>query len=308
MLYLREEDVKELLPMREAIGQMRSAFEALAQGQAINQSRRRLILDTGAMLHSMAGSYQNYFGTKIYSAHPRYGAHFYFLLFDAQTGNPLAQMEANHLGQIRTGAASAYATDLLANPEADTLGVIGSGFQARTQVEAVRAVRRIKTVRVWSRSEEKRSQFAAECDAQAVSTAEEAVRGAQIVVTATNSQDPVVEDSWIAPGTMINAMGSNVAKRRELPGELVRRAALVAVDSLEQAKIEAGDLILADSWENVVELQDVKPHYRPDQITIFKSLGIGVEDVAAGAFVYERALIAQEVTPERFADRNRARR
>ena len=107
---------------------------------------------------------------------------------------------------------------------------------------------------------------------------------------------------------MINAMGSNVATRRELPGELVRRAALVAVDSLEQAKMEAGDLIFADSWANVVELKDVKRHFDPNQITIFKSLGIAVEDVAAGAFVYERALVARRVTPERFADRNRARR
>jgi ornithine cyclodeaminase/alanine dehydrogenase-like protein (mu-crystallin family) len=171
-------------------------------------------------------------------------------------------------------------------------------------VEAIRAVRPIKTVRVWSRNEEKRRTFAKECNAQAVSTAEEAVRGAQIVVTATNSAEPVLEDAWIAPGTMINAMGSNVAKRRELPGELVRRAALVAVDSLEQAKIEAGDLILANSWENVVELKDVKPHFHPAKITIFKSLGIGVEDVAAAAFVYERAA----TTPERFADRNRATR
>jgi alanine dehydrogenase len=308
MLYLSEQDVREFLPMREAIGLMRGAFEALAQGRAINQPRRRLILDTGAMLHSMAGSYQNYFGTKIYSAHPRYGAHFFFLLFDAETATPLAQMEANHLGQIRTGAASGYATDLLANPEAETLGVIGSGFQARTQVEAIRAVRPIKTVRVWSRNEEKRQKFADECSAQAVASAEEAVRGAQIVVTSTNSQNPVLEDAWIVPGSLINATGSNVATRRELPGELVRRAALVAVDSLEQAKIEAGDLILADSWANVRELQNVKRHFEPGQITIFKSLGIGVEDVAAGAFVYERALVAQGVTPERFADRNRARR
>jgi len=304
MLYLSEEDVRAFLPMREAIGLMRSAFEALARGQAINQPRRRLILDTGATLHSMAGSYGAYFGTKFYSTHPKYGAHFYFVLYDAKTAEPLAWMEANHLGRIRTGAASGYATDLLANPEADTLGVIGSGFQARTQVEATRAVRPIKTMRVWSRSEEKRRKFADESGAQAVPTAEEAVHGAQIVITATNSQTPVLEDSWIGPGTMINAMGSNVATRRELPGELVRRAALVAVDSLEQAKIEAGDLILADSWANVVELEDVKPHYDANQITIFKSLGICVEDVAAAAFVYERAL----TTPERFADRNRARR
>jgi len=141
MLYLSEEDVRELLPMRDAIGRMRSAFLALARGLAINQPRRRLILDTGAVLNSMAGSFGPYFGTKFYSTHPKYGAHFYFVLYDAPTGQPLAWMEANHLGQIRTGAASGYATDLLANPEADTLGVIGSGFQARTQIEAIRAVR-----------------------------------------------------------------------------------------------------------------------------------------------------------------------
>jgi alanine dehydrogenase len=304
MLYLSEEDVRSFLPIGECIGLMRSAFEALSQGRAINQPRRRLFLDTGAVLHSMAGSYLNYFGTKFYSAHPRYGAYFYFVLYDAQTAEPLAWMEANHLGQIRTGAASGYATDLLANPEADTLAVIGSGFQARTQVEAIRAVRPIKTVRVWSRSGEKRRKFAEECSAQAADSAADAVRGAQIVITATNSQDPVLEDAWIAPGTLINAMGANSASRRELPGDLVRRAALVAVDSLEQAKLEAGDLILPNSWANVVELKDVKAHFNANQVTIFKSLGICVEDVAAAAFVYERAL----ATPERFADRNRARR
>ncbi len=304
MLYLSEEDVRHFLPMREAIGLMQGAFEALAQGRAINQPRRRLILNTGAMLHSMAASYGNYFGTKFYSAHPKYGAHFYFVLYDAQTAEPLAWMEANQLGQIRTGAASGYATDLLANPEAYTLGVIGSGFQARTQVEAIRAVRPIKTVRVWSRSEDKRRKFAEECSALAVATPEEAVRGAHIVITATNSQEPVLEDGWIAPGTMINAMGANVAARRELPGELVRRAALVAVDSLEQARIEAGDLILANSWANVAELQNVQRHFDQHQVTIFKSLGICVEDVAAGAFVYQRAL----ATPAYFADRNRAMR
>ncbi len=304
MLYLTEEDVKQLLPMRDTIGVMRSAFEALAAGKAINQPRRRLILDTGSTLHSMAGSYLNYFGTKFYATNPRHGLHFYFMLFDAATAEPLAWMQANNLGQIRTGAASGYATDLMANPQADTVGVIGSGFQARTQVEAIRAVRSIKTVRVWSRSEEKRRKFAEECGATAVPTAEEAVRGAHIVVTATNSQEPVVDDAWVAPGTLVNAMGSNVATRRELPAELVRRAALVAVDSLDQAKTESGDLILANSWANVVELQSVKRHFDPKQITIFKSLGIGVEDVAAAAFVYERA----RATPERFADRNRATR
>jgi len=131
------------------------------------------------------------------------------------------------------------------------------------------------------------------------------VRGANIVATATNSKDPVIEDAWISPGTHINAMGSNIANRRELPADLVRRAGLVAADSLEQAHLEAGDLILADSWDNVVELASLRnPAYDPTRITVFKSLGLGVEDVAAGAYVYERAL----ATPERFADRNPATR
>ncbi|HEV2688794.1 MAG TPA: ornithine cyclodeaminase family protein [Bryobacteraceae bacterium] len=305
MFYFTEADVRELLPMSEAVRLMRMAFEALAIGRAKNQPRRRLILEsTGSVLHSMAGACGNYFGTKFYSTNPRYGAHFHFILYDAKTATPLALIEANHLGQIRTGAASGYATDLLANPEAKTLAIIGSGFQAKTQLEAMRAVRPIETVRVWSRSEEKREKFAADHSVVATATAEEAVRGADIVVTATNAKDPVVEKDWIAPGALVNAMGSNVANRRELPSDLVRDAGLVAVDSLEQAKIEAGELILAESWDNVVELQNVKRHYDPGQITIFKSIGLGVEDVAAGAFLYERAL----ATPERFADRNRATR
>jgi len=211
-------------------------------------------------------------------------------------------MEANYLGQIRTGAASGYAAHLLANPEASTLAIIGSGYQARSQLDAIRAVRPIKTVRVWSRNEERRHKFAEECGLTAAESAQEAVRGADIVVTATNAKDPVIENDWISPGTMVNAMGSNIANRRELPGDLVKRANLVAVDSLEQAKIEAGDLILADSWNNVVELKDVEQHYDPQGVTIFKSIGLAIEDVAAGAFIYERAL----ATPERFADRNRA--
>jgi ornithine cyclodeaminase/alanine dehydrogenase-like protein (mu-crystallin family) len=192
----------------------------------------------------------------------------------------------------------------MANPKAATLAIIGSGFQAHTQLAAIRAVRPIQTVRVWSRSEEKRLKFAQEHSDTAANSAEEAARGADIVATATNAKDPVLESVWVSNGTLVNAMGSNVANRRELPADLVKRAALVAVDSLEQARIEAGDLIMADSWENVVELQNVQPHYDPNHVTIFKSIGLGVEDVAAGAFIYERAL----ATPERFVDRNRATR
>ena len=169
----------------------------------------------------MAGAFGNYFGTKIYATNAKYGMHSLFALYDAKTATPLALMEANHLGQIRTGAASGYATDLLANPEATTLGIIGSGFQAKTQLDAIRAVRSIQTVRVWSRDEKKRRSFAEQYGAEAMDTAKAAVEGADIVVTATNAKDPVLEDNWIQPGTHINAMGSNVANRRELPAELV---------------------------------------------------------------------------------------
>jgi ornithine cyclodeaminase/alanine dehydrogenase-like protein (mu-crystallin family) len=242
----------------------------------------------------MAAADGPYFGTKVYSSHPQHGAHFLFLLYRAADAKPLAIFEANYLGQIRTGAASGYATSLLAREDAATLAVIGTGFQAWTQIAAMRAVRPIRQVRVWSRSEEKRRTFARECDATAMPTAEEAVRGADIVVTATNSREPVLADAWIAPGVHVNAMGSNQAQRRELPGELILRADLIAVDSLEQARMESGDLLLAldpDRWgPSIMELKDVKGRPSPTAITIFKSNGIAAEDVASAGHIYEKAL------------------
>jgi alanine dehydrogenase len=294
MLFLTESDVRELLPIGKAIELMETAFHGLAAGDSLNQPRRRLILPSGSVLHYMAGAHGDYFGTKVYSSHPKHGAHFLFLLYAAADARPLAILEANYLGQIRTGAASGYATKLLAREDATTLGVIGSGFQARTQIEAMRAVRPISQVKIWSRSEEKRRACARECDALAVATAEEAVRDAEIVVTATNSREPVLDDAWIGREVHINAMGSNQSQRRELPAELIRRADLIAVDSLEQARMESGDLLLAlspDKWgPNIVELQDVKGRPSAAAVTIFKSNGIAVEDVAGAGYVYERAV------------------
>jgi alanine dehydrogenase len=293
MLNLTEQQVRERLPMREAVRLMREAFSALRAGTAINQSRRRLVLPNGSTLHSMAGAWGRYFGTKFYSTHAQHGAHFFFFLFDAETAEPLAQMEANWLGQIRTGAASGYATDVLASPDASTLGIIGSGFQARSQLEAIREVRKLGDVRVWSRSQEKCRRFSGETGARAVASAEEAVRGAHIVVTATSAGKPVIESGWIAPGTHINAMGSNRAQRRELPSDLVLRADLIAVDSIEQSKIESGDLLLAPvDWNDprIVELAHVERRPAGTPITIFNSNGLGVEDVAAAAYVYEQSL------------------
>jgi alanine dehydrogenase len=306
MLYLTESDVRALLPMRQAIDLMQLAFERLARGEAINQPRRRLILPTGSVLHYMAASDGNYFGAKVYSANKLSGAHFLFLLYRASDGRPLSLMEANHLGQIRTGAVSGLATRCMSRPDAGTLGLIGTGFQARSQLEAMLAVRPIRQVKVWSRDPSKRSSFAAECSSafsikvSAVETAQEAVRDAHVVVTATNAKDPVLDADWIAGGAHINAMGSNQANRRELPAELIHRAAPIAVDSLEQARMESGDLLLAldeRGWNDpkFVELKDVvtapqRYEWRPDQITIFKSNGLAVEDVICAGYVYERAI------------------
>lgn len=277
--------------MREAVRLMRETFAALRTGAAVSQPRRRLALPSGSTLHSMAGAWGKYFGTKFYSTNPRHGAHFFFFLFDAETGKPLAQFEANWLGQIRTGAASGYATDVLAAPDASTLAMIGSGFQAQAQVEAIREVRKLADIRVWSRSEAKRSEFAKKAGARAMKTAEEAVRGADIVVTATSSKEPVIEADWVTPGAHVNAMGSNRADRRELSSELIARADLIAVDSIEQSKIESGDLLLAPvDWKDrrIVELAHLDRRPPGAQLTIFKSNGLGVEDVAAAAWVYEQ--------------------
>jgi ornithine cyclodeaminase/alanine dehydrogenase-like protein (mu-crystallin family) len=291
VIYLTETEVQQLLPMGACVDRMRQAFEEMRAGRTRNQPRRRLILPTGSVLHQMAGSWGNYFATKLYSSNRKYGVlQMITLLYDAESGKPLAYMEANNLGMIRTGAASGYATDLLAAPDASVVGLIGSGWQARGQVDAMRAIRPIKEIRVWSRNRENAERFAREFDCRVVDSAEAAVRDAPIVVTATSSKDPVLEARWIQPGTLVNAMGSNVANRREIPADLVRAAGRVVVDDLEQAKIEAGDLILADSWTNVVELKDVQRGHDPARVTIFESLGIAVEDAAAAGYVYEQAV------------------
>jgi alanine dehydrogenase len=301
MLYLKEQDVRRLLDMPRAIRLMRDAFAGLAAGSVVNHPRRRLILPTGSILHYMAAGSPIYYGIKVYSSNLKTGAHFLFLLYRADDATPLAIIEANALGQIRTGAASGFATDLLARPDAQTLAVLGSGFQAETQVAAVASVRPLKEVRVWSRKPDRREAFAARLREQghssavAAPSAEAAVRGADILVTATNSKDPVFDAAWVSPGTHINATGSNQANRRELPPGILNRAAFIAVDSLEQMEMESGDLLLArqeGSWNGrgVVELASVSGRQKVDDITIFKSNGLAIEDVMAAGWVYERAI------------------
>ncbi len=304
-LYLSEQEVVDCLPMSKAIELLEHAFRQLADGSALNHPRRRVILPTGAVLHYMAAGTPEYFGLKAYSAHAKTGAHFEVLLYRSSDALPLATLEANRLGQIRTGAATGVATKYLAREDASVAAIIGSGFQAQTQLEAVANVRTLREVRVWSRKQERREEFARTCaekfnlNVRATETARECVDGADIVVTATSSKVPVFESAWIAPGTHVNGTGSNWAERRELPAELVfERAAVVAVDSVEVAKIESGDLLIPlGDYKSFpgVELSGIVAGTRPgranaDQITVFKSNGLAVEDIAVAGYVYEEAL------------------
>jgi alanine dehydrogenase len=303
MIQITEDDVVRLLPMTAAIESLRKAFTAYGNGEAQNQPRRRLILPTSAVLHSMAAAFGGYFGTKIYSTHPKHGAYFTFLLYDAATARPLAQFEAHHLGQIRTGAASGLAADLLAPEKPLNVAVIGSGFQARTQLEAVKAVRTVSRVRVWSRSQTRREEFAAATGADVETSAEQACEGADVIITATNSKDPVVPADAISQNALILAMGSNIANRREIPAEVVERARIV-VDDVEQCRIEAGDLLLANVEWNVVEplSEIVKANTKAGgdrRLTLFKSVGIALEDVAVAAHVYEATPAQSSADPSR---------
>jgi len=305
-LYLTEQNVLDMLSMSKAIELVDTAFHQLAEGTAVNHPRRRVILPTGSVLHYMAAGAPGYFGIKVYSTNPKSGAHFEVLLYRSEDGMPLATIEANHLGQIRTGAASGVATKYLSRENSAVAAIIGSGFQAQTQLEAIANVRNLREVRVWSRSAEKRQAFAERCakklnlNVRAVETAQECVEAADIVTTATSSRQPVIECAWIAPGTHVNGSGSNWADRRELPADLIfGRAAVVAVDSVEEAKMESGDLLIPmheaghDMFPGV-ELAEIVAGKRPgrtnqDQVTVFKSNGLAIEDIAVAGYLYEEA-------------------
>ncbi len=305
MLRITEEQVLATLPMSAAIECVERAFRQLADGTAINHPRRRVTMPAGSVLHYMAAGTPEYFGLKAYSTNPKSGAHFTVLLYRTADGKPVAEIEANHLGQIRTGAASGVATKYLAREDSSVLAVIGSGFQAETQVAAVAAVRPIEEVRVWSRDAEKRRAFALRVAGQtglavrAMDSARQAVAEADVVVTATSSKDPVLEAEWVRPGTHVNAAGSNRIDRRELPWDVVYvKANLVTVDSVLQSQSESGDLMIplednADLRYNAVELCDVISGRKPGrqherEITIFKSNGLAVEDVAVAGYIAER--------------------
>lgn len=305
-LLLTEEDVKSILTMPMALEAVETSFRRLADGSAVSHSRQRLRMAGKGFLHYMAAvdSTGCYMGLKIYSVSPS-GARFLVPLMNAQSGEMLALIEANYMGQVRTGAASGLATRLMAREDARTAGIIGTGLQARTQLEAVALARKLEKAHAFSRDAARREKFASEMTARlglpvtAVATAEEAVRGADILITSTTSTKPVVEGGWLAPGVHINAIGVNFAEKRELDAETVARCDVIAADSVEQSKLEAGDLIQAfgndaSRWTAVRDLSQIVSgkipgRTNPSQITLFKSNGIAIEDVVVAGQIYEMA-------------------
>ena len=308
VLYLTEADVRSLLTMDLALEAVESAFRKISLDEAVNLPRQRCQTDH-VMLHVLPAAAKTLWaiGFKVYTT-GRFPATFHVHLFDPKHGGPTAILEADYLGQVRTGAASGAATKKLARPDAKTFGLFGTGKQARTQLIAVCKVRRVRQVQVYSPSEERRKAFAAEMsevcqtDVIPVPRPEQAASEKDIVITATSSREPVLVGHWLSQGTHLNAVGSNFLGKAELDPVAIRRCAAIVVDSKDQARLEAGDFqqSLEDGslhWSDVRELGQVvigryTARKHAQDITLFKSLGIALEDVTVAGRVYAAAQAA----------------
>jgi ornithine cyclodeaminase len=318
VLVLNGEDVARLLPMPECIRVMRDALAALARGEALVPLRTIMrVPGVGGFLGLMPGyispvrGEEGALGMKAVSVFPgnakrgidtHQGA---VLLFEADTGRLSALMDGAAITAIRTAAVSGVATDLLARRDAGELAILGAGVQARTHIEAIAAVRPLRRVSIWSRSPEHAASLAAELrprftfPIEVAATAQAAVREADIVATVTASPEPILERGWLKEGVHINAVGSSIPTSREIDTATMVAARLF-VDRRESALAESGDLLIAMGEGAVkgdhvqAELGEViigkNPGRRsPSELTLFKSLGLAVEDVAAAAYIARRA-------------------
>jgi alanine dehydrogenase len=305
-LHISESDVRELLTMPMAIEAVEEISRKQAEGTVVVHPRRRFQLPNGGYFHYMAAmdTSAGFIAMKQYT-YVNGALRFLVPLYEIATGALLALIEADYMGQLRTGAASGVATKFLARQNACAAAIIGTGGQARTQLEAIAGVRKLESVLVYGRDVQRRTEFAAEMSeslklpVKAADSAAAAMRNANIVVTATKSSRPVFDGRDLAPGVHINAIGANHANKQELYEVAVERASLIFVDSLAQSKQEAGDLIIPfekqpQRWEQVHELADLVAGKVPgrtseEQITLFKSNGIASWDLAVAMRVYKLA-------------------
>jgi alanine dehydrogenase len=297
-LYLREADVDELLSAADAVEAVEACFGRIARGVVENRPRYRLGLESGLMhVMSAADLELGVAGLKAYVSFAE-GTKFVVALFAADRPELLALIEADRLGQRRTGAASAVAARHLAREGAASLGIIGCGWQAESQVESIRSALPIERVVAYCRNEERLTEFCSRMNAEAAEYNRDAAEQ-DIVVTVTTSKDPVLRGEWLRPGALVCAVGANRLEARELDNALVERATFVCCDSKEQALVEAGDLVepvergVLD-WLEVHELAEVvggevAGRQNQDDIVLFKSLGIAAEDLAVARLVLDRA-------------------
>jgi ornithine cyclodeaminase/alanine dehydrogenase-like protein (mu-crystallin family) len=296
-IYLTNDDVRRLLPMDKCIEVLDDLFQQESRGLVENVSRqRRRFGRAGATLMGGAVLGSNAYGIRHSNV---------TLLYSTETGALDAVIEPGTLAWIRTGAASGVAVRYMAQPDASVIGVLGAGRQAVTQLEAICAVRPVSLIKVYSRTEATRRDFSTQMAerlgvaVEPVETPEAAVRGSQVVVAITSAREPVFDGALLEPGTCVVAAGSNSYAKREVDDTTIQRAEVIAVDNLDQAKIECGELIWAADrgvfrWGQAVELHEVVSGRVPgrpsaDAITLFESQGIGIEDVAASAYVLKRA-------------------
>jgi ornithine cyclodeaminase len=301
VIHIDNDVVRELLPMNECMQALEDAFRSEAQGVGDNLVRQTLYWP-GGRFRLMAGSAPGHdtAGFKTYG-----GGVNLMLVFSVSNNSLEAIMESRVLSELRTGAAGGLAAKYMAKDDASTIGLIGSGSQSKAQVEAICSVRPIKHVKVFTRTADNREPFAAELndafdlEAIAVTTAEECITGSDIIITATGSRDPVFEASWLTPGAHINAIGGTTPGRREIDEATVGRCDVIVVDSLAQAKLECGELMMAEErdtfhWSQAVEMKHLVTGVagkRPskESITLFDGLGVAMEDMAAAGVVLKKA-------------------
>ena len=299
-LYLTEEDVGALLTIEDALAAVEGSFRRLAEGHVENRPRERVRLEGGLLAVMVAADLElGYSGLKTYTAFGYDDVRFVVLLFETDRADLAAVIEANRLGQLRTGAASGVAARHLARPGARGLGVIGCGWQAETQVAAIQAaVPTIERVVAYCRTPERLHAFCERVGAEPAESQGDAA-GQEVVVTATTSKDPVLRGEWLRDGALVCAIGANDASSRELDNVVLERASFVCCDSREQSRVESGDLIepveqgVLD-WLEVHELQEVVAgettgRTSDDDVVLFKSNGIAAWDLAIGAVALARA-------------------
>ena len=304
-LFLTEGEVEGLLDMRSALDAVEEILRQHAEGRATNRARRRVALPGSGLNVMFAGAPEiEALGLKAYTV-ARAGARFYTMLFDPETGELLSVMQSDKLGQVRTGAASGIATKHLAREDASSLGIYGAGWQAEAQLEAIASVKKLDRVIVHSRTIESRKAFAEKMGERLgleveTTHAPEEPAAQDIVVTVTSSKEPVLRGEWLKPGAHVNAAGSNFLFKTEIDRDVVKRSSLVTIDSREELGLEAGNLLQGIETGTVlpeairelgqVVTGQIKGRQNPEDITLFASQGLALEDLAAARLVYDRAL------------------